>query len=56
MSGHIMPSFPHSLIDLGPFTNQGCKIVFDKAMLTIFHPDGHSILKGWRKLEGPQLW
>jgi hypothetical protein len=44
MSGHVMPSFPLSIIDLRPFANQGCKIVFDKATVTVFHPNGHSIL------------
>ena len=28
MLGHVMPSFPHTLVGLGPFADQGCKIVF----------------------------
>jgi hypothetical protein len=56
MSGHVMPSFPHTLISLGLFANQGCKIVFVKTLVTVFHPDGHPILKGWWDLDGPQLW
>jgi hypothetical protein len=56
MSGHVMPSFPHTLINLGPFANQGSKIVFDKTSVTVFHPNGHPILKGWCNLEGPRLW
>ncbi len=56
MLGHVMPSFPHTLIGLGPFANQGCKIVFEKTTITVFHPDGHPILIGWRDLDGPQLW
>jgi hypothetical protein len=55
MSGHVMPSFPHTLIGLGLFANQGCKIVFDKTLVTVFHPNSHPILKGWRDLDGPQL-
>jgi hypothetical protein len=55
MSRHVMPSFPHTLIGLGPFTDQGCKIVFDKTLVTVFHPGGHPILKGWRDLDGPRL-
>jgi hypothetical protein len=39
-SGHVMPSFLHTLIGLGPFANQGCKIVFNKTSVTVFHPDG----------------
>jgi hypothetical protein len=56
MLGHVMPSFPHTLIGLGPFASQGCKIVFDKTSVTVFHPDGHPILKGWWDLDGPRLW
>ncbi len=56
MSGHVMPSFPHTLIGLGLFANQGCKIVFNKTSVTVFHPNSHSILKGWQDLDGPCLW
>ncbi len=56
MLGHVMPSFPHTLIGLGPFANQGCKDVFDKILVTIFHPNDHPILKGWWDLDSPQLW
>jgi hypothetical protein len=30
MQGHVMPSFPHTLIGLGPFADLGCQIVFSK--------------------------
>jgi hypothetical protein len=53
MSGHVMPSFPHTLIGLGPFADQGCKIVFNKTSVTVFHLDGHPILKGWQDLDTP---
>jgi hypothetical protein len=56
MSGHGMPSFPHTLIGLGPFVDQGCKIVFNNTSVTVFHPNGHPILKGWQDLDGPWLW
>jgi hypothetical protein len=56
MLGHVMPSFPHTLIGLGPFANQGCKIVFDKTSVAVFHPDGHPILKGWQDLDRSRLW
>ena len=56
MSGHVMPSFPHTLIGLGPFTDLGCKIVFTKTAVTVYHPDGHPILAGWRDETGPRLW
>ncbi len=56
MSGHVMPSFPHTLIGLGPFADLGCKIVFTKTAVTVYHPDGHPILAGWRDKTGPRLW
>jgi hypothetical protein len=56
MSGHVMPSFPHTLIGLGPFADQGCNIVFTKTAVTVYHPNGHSILSGWRDKTGPCLW
>ena len=56
MLGHAMPTFPHTLIGLGPFTNQGCKIVFTKTAVTVYHPDGHPILSGRWDETGPHLW
>ena len=56
VQGHVMPSFTHTLIGLGPFTDQGCTIVFTNTAVTIYHPDRHSLLSGWRDLEGPRLW
>jgi len=56
MLGHVMPSFPHTLIGLGPFADQGCQIIFTKTAVTVYHPDGHPILSGWRDETGPRLW
>jgi hypothetical protein len=57
MTGHVMPAFPHTLIGLGPFADLGCKIVFTKTSVTVYHPDGHPILSGWRDETGPaRLW
>jgi hypothetical protein len=56
MRGHVMPSFPHTLIDLGPFANLGYQIVFTKTAVSVIHPDGHSILDGWQEHDGPRLW
>jgi hypothetical protein len=53
MSGHAMPSFPHTLIGVGPFANQGCKIFFNKTLVTVYHPDGHPILNGWQDIDRP---
>jgi hypothetical protein len=51
MSGNVIPSFPHTLIGLGPFANQGCKIVFDKTSVIVYHPNGHPILNGWTSMD-----
>ncbi len=48
-----MPSFPHTLIGLGPFADLGCSIVFTKTAVNVIDPDGQSILEGWREQEGP---
>jgi hypothetical protein len=56
MPGHVIASFPHTLIGLGPFADQGCKIVFDKTSVTVYHPNGHPILNSWQDINGPQLW
>jgi hypothetical protein len=46
MQGHVMPSFTHTLISLGPFADLRCEIVFMKTAVTVFHPDVHPILAG----------
>jgi hypothetical protein len=56
MSGRVMPSLPHTLIGLSPFLDQGCKIVFNKTSVTVFHSDGCPILSSWWDLDSPQLW
>jgi hypothetical protein len=47
MQGHVMPSFTHTLIGLGPFADLGCTIVFTKTAVTfiiltgiLFYLDG----------------
>ncbi len=45
--GHVMPSFPSTLIGLGPFADLGCTITFTKTDVTAVNPDGRCILKGW---------
>jgi hypothetical protein len=56
MQGHVMPSFPHTLIGLGPFSDLGCAIMFTKTDVTVIDPYNRCILKGWRERSGPQLW
>ena len=55
MQGHVMPSFSHTLIGLGPFANLGCQIIFTKTAVSVIHPDGHTILQGWWEQDGPGL-
>jgi hypothetical protein len=49
----LFSSYPHRF---GPFVDQGCKVVFNKTSVTVFHPNGHPILKGWRDIDGPRFW
>jgi len=56
MQGHAMPSFPHTLVGLGPFANQGCQIIFTNKDVSVRNPQGVCILKGWREETGARLW
>jgi hypothetical protein len=56
MSGHVMSSFPHTLSGVGSFANQGCKIVFNKTLVTVYHPNSHPILNSWWDINGLRLW
>jgi len=56
MQGHVMPSFPHTLVGLGPFADQGCQIVFTNKDVSVLNPQGICILKGWREEQGARLW
>jgi hypothetical protein len=51
-----MPSFPHTIISVGPFADLGCSIVFTKTAVNGTDPDGQSILEGWQEQGGPRLW
>ena len=56
MRGHVMTSFPHTLVGLGPFADQGCRIVFAREDVAIIDTTGRCILKGWREKGGARLW
>jgi len=56
MQGHVMPSFSHTLVGLGPFADQGCQIVFTNKDVSVRNPQGICILKGWREEMGAHLW
>jgi hypothetical protein len=55
MRGHVMTSFPHTLVGLGPFADQGCRIVFAREDVAIIDTTGRCILKGWREKGGARL-
>jgi hypothetical protein len=56
MTGHVMPAFPHTLIGLGPLLISIAKLCSPKTAVTVYHPDGHPLLSGWRDETGPRLW
>ena len=57
MQGHIIPSFPHTLIGLGPFADLGYNITFTKTGVFVVDPaEGRCVLKGWREMASPRLW
>ncbi|KAL7502269.1 hypothetical protein ACHAXN_000895 [Cyclotella atomus] len=51
-----MPSFQHNLMGIGKLCDNDCKVVFDKATVTVFANDGSMLLKGWREQNGARLW
>jgi hypothetical protein len=56
MVGHVMPTFLHSLIGLGPFADQDCTIVFNKTTVMVYDASGRTILAGWREQTGARQW
>jgi hypothetical protein len=52
----IMPSFQHNLLGIGKLCDNNCKVVFDKAAVTVYAQDGTSLLQGWREPDGAKLW
>jgi len=55
-SGHVMPTFKHTLIGIGPICDADCQVLFSKTDVTVFSPDGSPILQGWRDEAGAKLW
>ena len=52
-----MPSFKHTLVDLGPICDADCTVLFSKRGVTVYSPDGKPILTGWRDPCGTnRLW
>jgi hypothetical protein len=53
MQGHVMPSFPHTLIGLGPFANLGCQICPPRRRCPSFIQMGISSSKVGEKSTAP---
>eukprot|EP00804_Cyclotella_cryptica_P000724 CCRYP_001009-RA/>CCRYP_001009-RA protein AED:0.50 eAED:0.50 QI:0/-1/0/1/-1/1/1/0/226 len=56
-SGKIMPSFKHTLFGIGPFCDNGYRVLFDSASVTIYDKTNDSdLLQGWCEPTGAKLW
>ena len=51
-TGHVMPSFQHTLIGLGPICDAGCTVNFTTHNVTVLSPTDVPILSGWRESGG----
>ena len=54
--GHIFPNFNYSLVGTVPFCESDCKVLFTKENVTVFDPDGETILTGCWELHGERVW
>ena len=54
--GHVMPSFPHSLMGIAPICNAGYKVEFLDVDVVVRADCGRTILTGWRDKKPPRLW
>jgi hypothetical protein len=54
--GHVIAGFPHSLIQLAPFVDARCQVLFTKILAIAFDQDGKAILAGWQETTSPRLW
>ena len=53
---HIFPAFKNSLVGIGKFCDNDCKVLFSKHSVTVFDLSGEAILTGWHKTHGAKLW
>jgi hypothetical protein len=56
VAGHVMPTFHHNLMGIGPLCDQGCRVLFEKKAVTVFSQEGSVLLSGWREKTGAKLW
>ena len=50
-----MPVFQENLIGIGPICDADYSVTFTKYTVSIYSPNGHKVLRGWREKEGPRL-
>ena len=44
------------MIDIGPICDADYIVKFTKDAVSIYSPNRHRVLRGWREKEGPRLW
>ena len=47
VTGHIMPGFRHTLIDVGPLCDADCTVIFTSAAVIVRDLHGNPVLTGW---------
>ena len=55
-TGHVMPSFKHTLLGIGKICDADCRVVFTKEAVVVYDPQQQPILSGWRETTGAKLW
>ena len=55
-TGYITPSFNNILVGVRPICNADCIVLFYKKNVTVFSPEGNTILTGWIEKEISKLW
>ena len=55
-TGYFIPNFKHTLVGIGPISDAGCKVTFSAQDVTLFAPNGRSIITGWCEASGAKLW
>ena len=48
-TGHIMPSFKHTLVGLGPICDADCPVRFETNGVIIYNPEGEPMITDWRE-------
>ena len=54
-TGHVMPSFKHTLIGIGRICDADGKIVFTKQAVVVYDQQQQPIITGWQEHTGAKL-